>query len=135
MEKTREDKRVTKVEKKLALGPPATDLAFASTSLPERQNGTARSRNRYQVRKTYVFAKPAGYMDDQCEVNKTFYNFCRRRRRLRGETPAMRRGITDRVWSVAEALGYRSAAPWRIPNVRGPLPVSGQPGKILTLLT
>ena len=50
-------------------------------------------------------------MDDQCEVDKTFYNFCRKHRGLRGETPAMRHGITDHVWSVAEVLGYRSAAP------------------------
>jgi IS1 family transposase len=111
VEKTREGRRVTKVEKKLVLGPPAADLAFVSTSLLERQNGTARSRNRYLVRKTYGFAKLVTYMDDQCEVDKTFYNFCRRHRGLKGETPAMRQGITDHVWSVAEVLGYRSAAP------------------------
>jgi IS1 family transposase len=70
--KRREGKRVTKVGKKLVLGPPATDLAFVSTSLPERQNGTARSRDRYLARKTYGFAKLVTYMDDQCEVGKTF---------------------------------------------------------------
>jgi hypothetical protein len=80
VEKTREGRRVTKAEKKLVLGPPATDLAFVSTSLLERQNGTARSRNRYMVRKTYAFAKLVPYMDDQCEVDKTFYNFCREHR-------------------------------------------------------
>src|SRR5215213_5212928 len=57
VEKTREGRRVAKVEKKLVLGPPSTDLAFISTSLLERQNGAARSRNRYLVRKTYAFAK------------------------------------------------------------------------------
>jgi hypothetical protein len=111
VEKTREGRRVTKVERKLVLGPPSTDLAFISTSLLERQNGTARSRNRYLVRKTYGFAKRVGYLDDQCEVDKTFYNFCRKHRGLEGETPAMRQGLTDHVWSVAEVLGYRSAAP------------------------
>lgn len=111
VEKTREGRRVAKVEKKLALGPPTTDLSFISTSLLERQNGTARSRNRYLVRKTYGFAKLVTYMDDQCEVDKTFYNFCRKHRGLKGETPAMRQGITDHVWTVAEVLGYRSAAP------------------------
>jgi len=30
---------------------------------------------------------------------------------LKGETPAMRHGLTDHVWSVAEVLGYRSAVP------------------------
>jgi transposase-like protein len=111
VEKTREGRRVTKVEKKLVLGSPTADLAFTSTSLLERQNATARSRNRYLVRKTYGFAKLVTYMDDQCEVDKTFYNFCRRHRGLKGETPAMRQGITDHVWSIAEVLGYRSAAP------------------------
>jgi hypothetical protein len=81
--KEREGRRVLKVEKKLVLGPPTTDLAFISTSLLERQNGTARSRNRYLVRKTYAFAKRVEYMDDQCEVDKTFYNFCRRHRGAR----------------------------------------------------
>jgi hypothetical protein len=111
VEKTREGRRVTKVERKLVLGSPSADLSFVSTSLLERQNGTARSRNRYLVRKTYAFAKLVSYLDDQCEVDKTFYNFCRKHRGLKGETPAMRQGITDHVWSVAAVLSYRSIAP------------------------
>ena len=109
--KEREGRKIVKVEKRLVLGPPTAEVARISTSLLERQNGTARSRNRYLVRKTYAFAKRVEYMDDQCEVDKTFYNFCRRHRGLGGETPAMRQGITDHVWSVAEVLGYRGAAP------------------------
>jgi hypothetical protein len=109
--KEREGRRVVKVEKRLVPGPPTAELAFISTSLLERQNGTARSRDRYLVRKTYAFAKSVPYMDDQCEVDKTFYNFCRKHRGLKGETPAMRQGITDHVWTVAEVLGYRNAAP------------------------
>lgn len=85
---------------------------LASGCLPRiSSDGTAWSRNRYLVRKSYAFAKTVPYMDDQCEVDKTFYNFCRKHRGLKGETPAMRQGITDHVWSVAEVLGYRSAAP------------------------
>lgn len=109
--KEREGRKVVKVEKRLVLGPPTSALSHVSTSLLERQNGTARSRNRYLVRKTYAFAKTVPYMDDQCEVDKTFYNFCRKHRGLKGETPAMRQGITDHVWTVAEVLGYRSASP------------------------
>lgn len=109
--KERERRKVVKVEKRLVLGPPTTELEHISTSLLERQNGTARSRNRYLVRKTYAFAKTVPYMDDQCEVDKTFYNFCRKHRGLKGETPAMRQGLTNHVWSVAEVLGYRSASP------------------------
>ncbi|MBA3805415.1 MAG: hypothetical protein H0X14_06850 [Acidobacteria bacterium] len=86
-------------------------MAQISTSLLERQNGTARSRNRYLVRKTYAFAKKVEYMDDQCAVDKTIYNFCRKHRGLKGETPAMRQGITDHVWRIDEVLRYRSAVP------------------------
>jgi hypothetical protein len=107
----REGRKIVEVEKRLVRGSPATDLAFISTSLLERQNGTARSRNCHLVSKTYAFANRVEYMDDQCEVDKTFYNFCRKHRGLNGETPAMRQGITDHVWSVGEVLDYRSAAP------------------------
>ena len=109
--KQREGRRVVKVEKRLVLGPTTTDLKHISTSLIERQNGTARSRNRYLVRKTYAFAKKVEYLDDQCAMDKTVYNFCRKHRGLKGETPAMRQGITNHVWSVAEVLRYRSAVP------------------------
>jgi hypothetical protein len=51
------------------------------------------------------------YLDDQCEVDKTFYNFCRKYRGLKGETPAMRHGITDHVWTAAKVPGYRSVSP------------------------
>lgn len=111
VEKTREGRRIVKVEKRLVLGPPTTELAHISTSLLERQNGTARSRNRYLVRKTYAFAKRVPYLDDQSEVDKTFYNFCRKHRGLEGVTPAMRQGLTDHVWMIAEVLSYRSAPP------------------------
>ena len=111
MVKEREGRKIVKVEKRPVLGSPVTELAFVSTSLLERQNGTARSRNRYLVRKTYAFAKRVPYLNDQCEVDKIFYNFCRQHRGLKGETPAMRHGLTDHVWSVAEVLGYRGGTP------------------------
>jgi transposase-like protein len=109
--KQRAGRRVVKVEKRLVLGPIATELAHISTSLLERQHGTARSRNRYLVRKTYAFAKRVEYMDDQCALDKTFYNFCRTHRGLKGETPAMRQGIADHVWRIDEVLRYRSGVP------------------------
>lgn len=109
--KEREGRKVVRVEKRLVLGPPTNELEHIPTSLLERENGTARSRNRYLVRKTYAFAKRVPYMDDQCEVDRTFYNFCRKHRGLKGETPAIRQGITDHIWSMAEVLRYRSAAP------------------------
>jgi IS1 family transposase/transposase-like protein len=109
--KQREGRRVIKVEKRLVLGPATADLKPISTSLLERQNGTTRSRNRYLVRKTYAFAKRVEYLEDQCTVDKTVYNFCRKHRGLKGATPAMRQGLTDHVWSMAEVLRYRSAVP------------------------
>lgn len=109
--KEREGRRIVSVEKRLALGPADTDLARISTSLLERQNGTARSRNSYLTRKTYAFAKRVTYMDDQCALDKTCYNFCRKHRGLKGATPAMRQGLTDHVWSIAEVMRYRGADP------------------------
>jgi hypothetical protein len=44
-------------------------------------------------------------------VDKIFYNFCPRHRKLRGEMPAMRQEIREHVWSVVEVLGYRSTVP------------------------
>lgn len=35
------------------------------------------------MRKTYAFAKAVPYVDDRCEVGKTFYNFCRIHKALR----------------------------------------------------
>ncbi len=63
------------------------------------------------MRKTYGLAKLVGYMDDKCEVDKTFYNLCRRHRGLRGETLAMRPRLRNHACTVAKVLGYRSAAP------------------------
>jgi IS1 family transposase len=111
IEKTREGRRIVKVEKRLVCGPSTTELQMISTSLLERENGTARSRNRYLVRKTYACAKLVEDLDDQCEVDKSFYNFCRKHRGLKGETPAMRQGITDHVWRIDKVLRYRSAVP------------------------
>lgn len=108
--KEREGKRVVRVSKRLVNGPPDSDLQRCSTSLLERQNGTSRSRNSYLIRKSYAFAKQVTYMDDQCAVDKTFYNFCQRHRGLKGKTPAMQQGLTDHVWAIAEVLRYRAGA-------------------------
>jgi hypothetical protein len=50
VEKKREGRKVVKVEKKLVLGTGATELAYISTSLLERQNWKARSQKRYRSR-------------------------------------------------------------------------------------
>ena len=106
-----EEGQSVRIEKKLMLGAVGEDLRWCSTALLERQNGTARSRNRYLTRKTYEFAKLVEYMDDQCILDKVFYNFCRRHRGLKGQTPAQRHGVSDHVWSIAEVLRYRPADP------------------------
>ncbi len=106
-----EEGETVRIEKKLRMGAATEDLRWCSTSLLERQNSTARSRNRYLVRKTIAFAKLVEYMQDQCVLDKVFYNFCRKHRGLKGETPAQRQGISDHVWSIAEVLRYRAADP------------------------
>ena len=66
VEEAREGRRVVKVEKKLVAWSPATEPTYITTSLLERQNGTARSRNRHLVRKTCAFAKTVPHLNDQC---------------------------------------------------------------------
>ena len=60
---------------------------------------------------TYAFAKKVESMDDQCAGDKTCSNFCRKHRGLKGETLAMRQGITDHIWRIDEVSHYRSAVP------------------------
>jgi IS1 family transposase len=107
----REEGETVRIEKKLMLGRVGEDLRWCSTWLLERQNATARSRNRYLTRKTLAFAKVVEYMEDQCILDKVFYNFCRKHRGLKWQTPAQRHGISDHLWSIAEVLRYRAADP------------------------
>jgi hypothetical protein len=81
-----------------------TQTSTAHSRGHRRESLTSRSRNRYLVRKTYAFAKTVPYMDGQCALDKTVYNFCRKHGGLKAETPAMRQGLTDHVWSITEVL-------------------------------
>lgn len=55
--KGREGRRIKSIEKRRVLGPANAGLTRISTSLLERQNWTARSRNSYLTRKTYATAR------------------------------------------------------------------------------
>jgi hypothetical protein len=95
---------------------PATSLKQASvigiipnTLQPSRHQSEFKNYVGGALTRGVADAKRVPYLDDQCEVDQTFYNFCRRHRGLKGETPAMRQWVTDHLWSVAEVLRYRSA--------------------------
>lgn len=62
------------------------------------------------VRKIYAFTKRVDYTDNLRGVGKTFYNFCRRHRQLRGKAPATRQSITHHVRTAVKMLSYRGAS-------------------------
>lgn len=122
--KTRENNRVVKVETrvvygtkkavKAALGQSAVS-GTVNTVFVERHNGTDRTRNARQARKTYCFSKDWQVHEAVTYFTMYSYNFCwpvrtRRqkvgRRRYGQRTPAMAAGLADRIWSLREWLTY-----------------------------
>lgn len=124
--KTYEGKRVVGIRVERAAGSQRrvdqelTALGYTTpnTSAVERQNGTARRMNPYQVRRSLAFARLPHVRQTVSTLVNAVYNFCRVNRSLRVKlaepvgrrqyaqrTPAMAIGITDTVWSVLHLLG------------------------------
>jgi hypothetical protein len=91
---------MTKIPQKSA----AVDLALASTSRNERHNGTVRNFiSRFQ-RFTYGFSKDLDNHRFAHAIYAFWYNFRKQHRSLRYDTPAMRAGIADHIWTWDEIL-------------------------------
>jgi transposase-like protein/IS1 family transposase len=75
------------------------------TSHVERQNLTMRMCMRRLTRLTNGFSKKWSNLKAALALHFAYYNFCRRHITLKGRTPAMAAGLTDRVWGIAELLG------------------------------
>ena len=84
-----------------------------NTSFIERENGTDRQRNARKARKTYRFSKD--WRDHEAVTDLSLHsdNFCWPVRTLaivgsegdrQRRSPAMAKGLTDPVWSMAEWL-------------------------------
>lgn len=74
-----------------------------STSFVERQNLTMRMGMRRFTRLTNAFSKKIENLEHAVALHFMHYNFCRIHQTLRS-TPAMRSGLTDRVWEIADIV-------------------------------
>ncbi len=74
------------------------------TSHVERQNLTMRMCMRRLTRLTNGFSKKWENLKAALALHFAWYNFCRKHITLKGATPAMAAGLTDRAWTLAEVL-------------------------------
>ena len=82
----------------------------AGTSYVERQNLTMRMGMRRFTRLTNAFSKKLRNLKAAVALHMAFYNYCRPHRGLKGITPAMAAGLTDRVWELDELLAEEKPA-------------------------
>lgn len=80
------------------------DPAHISTSYAERQNLTMRMKMRRFTRLTNAFSKKIDNLAHAVSLHFMHYNFCRIHQTLRS-TPAIKAGVADHVWSIAEVVG------------------------------
>jgi hypothetical protein len=74
------------------------------TSHIERQNGSLRQWWKRLTRLTYAFSKKWNHLKAALALHFAYCNFCRKHASLKGATPAMKAGITDRAWGIADLL-------------------------------
>jgi IS1 family transposase len=86
---------------------------FVNTSYVERQNLTMRMGMRRFTRLTNAFSKKVENLEHAVSLHFLYYNFARPHASLRGRTPAMAAGLTNRQWTIADivALIDESADP------------------------
>jgi hypothetical protein len=74
------------------------------TSHVERNNLTIRTFLKRFTRLSLGFSKKLGNLRAAVALHVFHYNFCRIHSSLR-MTPAMKAGVTDRLWSLEDLLG------------------------------
>jgi hypothetical protein len=77
----------------------APDLDTVSTAHIERQNLTMRMSMRRFTRLTNAFSKKIENHQRALALHFMYYNFCRKHQTLK-TTPAIKHGLTDRIWTV-----------------------------------
>jgi len=75
-----------------------------STSYSERFNLSVRMHVRRLTRLTNAHSKTAHHHAAMVALFVAFYNFSRKHETLKGLTPAMAAGLTDRVWTLGDLL-------------------------------
>ncbi|HYR29120.1 MAG TPA: IS1 family transposase [Thermoanaerobaculia bacterium] len=94
--------RLKSIEKRIAFGNP--DEKLASTSHMERWNLTVRMQNRRFTRLTNGFSKKLENHAYMLAITMVYYNFCRKHKSLKGQTPAMAAGLTSYRWTASDLL-------------------------------
>jgi hypothetical protein len=84
------------------------DPKHISTSYVERQNLTVRMGMRRYTRLTNAFSKKVSNHEAMTSLHFAYYNLCRVHQSIRC-TPAMRAGVSDHVWTLAEWVGILEA--------------------------
>ena len=92
----------TGVKKRRVAGNP--DVEDVSTSYVECQNLTMRMSMRRYTRLTNAFSKKIDNHIHMLSLYFVHYNFCRQHKSLKGLSPAMAAGVTDRLWDVADIV-------------------------------
>jgi IS1 family transposase len=101
----------TGTETRTIVGDPNPE--HVNTSYVERQNLTMRMGMRRFTRLTNAFSKKVENLEHAVSLHFLYYNFARPHASLRGRTPAMAAGLTNRQWTIADivALIDESADP------------------------
>lgn len=94
--------KIISARREVVMGEP--DKRRICTSHTERNNGTMRLFLKRMNRLTYAFSKKWDNHEMALALHFAHFNFCRKHKSLKGATPAMASGLTDRVWTVAELL-------------------------------
>jgi transposase InsO family protein len=76
-----------------------------STSHIERLNLTVRMTLRRFTRLTNAYSKSLRHHTAMQALFVAWYNFARKHETLKGDTPAMASGLTERVWTIKELIG------------------------------
>lgn len=97
--------KVMTVEKRPIWGRP--DPKHISTSYVERHNLTMRMSIRRLTRLTNAFSKKVENLRAAVALHFAYYNFVRMHRSLPA-TPAIRAGVTNRLWSIGDLLDATS---------------------------
>lgn len=95
------------------------DPKHVSTSYAERQNLTMRMQMRRFTRLTNAFSKK---FDNHCHMVALYavwYNFVKQHKTLKGVSPAMAAGVSNKLWSMEDIAALVEAAAPK-PGRRGP---------------
>ncbi len=94
--------KIIGTKRSTVLGRPNRDQICTSHS--ERMNGSIRNFVKRMGRLTYCFSKR--WDNHRAALGLFFaqYNYCRKHRSLRGQTPAMAHGLTTEVWTIGKLI-------------------------------